>query len=170
MDTELQGLRDKVDDHDRSLTLVTKAVKDINKNLERFADSTEMLNNKMTQHWHNQDKMMEKLIDHSEEIKEVKITQQTTGCMPFKNFVATREIELKRYEEIIDRHATAHKKAREEIEELQKELSVTDEKIKVANKRLSDLEAWKDNVVKFLAGKSFVLIIALVGIIYEGLK
>ena len=162
-------LHDKVDDHTKSITVVSKAVEDINKNVERVADNYEKLGLEMMQHYYNQDKMMEKLIDHTEEIKEVKKVQQTTGCTPFTNFVHTRDIEIKRYEEIIERHATAHKKARNEIEELQKDLGITDEKVKVANKRIADLEQWKENVFKLLVGKGFALILILSGVIYDGM-
>jgi len=162
-------LNDKVDDHTKSITVVSKAVEDINKNVERVADNYEKLGSEMMQHYYNQDKMMEKLIDHTEEIKEVKKVQQTTGCTPFTNFLHTRDIEIKRYEEIIERHATAHKKARNEIEDLQKGLSVEYEKTKVANRRIADLERWKENVFRILVGKGFAIIFILVGIIYDGM-
>jgi len=169
MDNEIKGLYDKVDDHSKSITIISKAVEDINKNVERVADNYEKLGSKMMQHYYNQDKMMEKLIDHTEEIKEVKRVQQTTGCTPFNNFVHTREIEIKRYEEIIERHATAHKKAKNEIEDLQKDLGIVDEKVKVANKRIADLERWKENVIKILVGKGFTILLILIGIIYDGM-
>lgn len=100
MDDEFRRLVTKVDDHDRSLTLVSKVVEDINKNLERFADESANLRKEMTAHWSAQDKILNKMENVLERIASYEVRfqkieeRQISGCPNFLNFKEKREGEL----------------------------------------------------------------------------
>lgn len=146
MDDEFRRLVTKVDDHDRSLTLVSKVVEDINKNLERFADESANLRNEMAAHWSAQDKILNKMENVLERIASYeqrfqKIEErQISGCPNFLNFKEKRDGELMAWERRVTSLETAVKHTRAEIQEMQSKCAVTIEQIKVANNRIQDLE------------------------------
>ena len=100
MDDEFRRLVTKVDDHDRSLTLVSKVVEDINKNLERFADESANLRKEMTAHWSAQDKILNKMENVLERIASYEVRfqkieeRQISGCPNLLNFKEKHEGEL----------------------------------------------------------------------------
>lgn len=135
----INKLSDKVDSHERSLVLISKAVEDINKNLDRFATSNEKLTTDMIKHWYAQDAIMTKIEGllssmsaYEQRFQKVE-ARQISGCPSLLNFKETWERRASSLE-------TAAKRAREEIQEMQSKCAVTIEQIKVANNRIKDLE------------------------------
>lgn len=142
----INKLSDKVDSHERSLVLISKAVEDINKNLERFATSNEKLTTDMVKHWYAQDAIMTKIEGllssmsaYEQRFQKVE-ERQISGCPNFLNFKEKREGELAAWERRASSLETAAKRSREEIQEMQSKCAVTIEQIKVANNRIKDLE------------------------------
>lgn len=171
-DKVLKELHDKVDDHDRSLTIISKAVEDINKNLSRFADSNEKLAKDMVSHWHMQDRTMDKLeiilekqANSEERFREIRDTQNG-GCTYVKNFEKIREAQLKHYDSILENLITASKKNREEIDIIENKIITHDTSFIGSNARLKKIEFWQDNVMKFLVTKSLVVIGILIATIW----
>lgn len=141
-----ERILNQLSDHEKTLTLMSKVVEDINKNLDRFASANETLTKEMAEHWHIQDKIMTKMeaILESMSKYEVRFTKiedrQINGCPNFINFTKTRDEQLKRYENIIESLTTGVKRNREEINGLISRCDVGTEKISVANSRIKDLE------------------------------
>ena len=142
----LERLADKVDSHDRSLVIVSKAVEDINGNLSKIVKTNDTLSQEMSKHWVHQDRIMEKVQDilsklseNNDRFKNIETTQ-IQGCPSLRSFIALREAQLKRYDDVVDSVTTATKRNRAEIEELNEKVSVGIEKSSVANKRIKDLE------------------------------
>ena len=146
MEDELTRLVKKVDDHDRSLTLVSKVVEDINKNLERFADESERLRKEMAAHWSAQDKILSKMENVLEKIASYEVRfqkieeRQISGCPNFLNFKDKREGELKNWEMRASSLESASKYSRREIEDLSSKNAVVTEKLTVANNKIKGLE------------------------------
>jgi primosomal protein N'' len=141
-----ERILNQLSDHEKTLTLMSKVVEDINKNLDRFASANETLTKEMAEHWHIQDKIMTKMeaILESMSKYEVRFTKiedrQINGCPNFINFTKTRDEQLKRYENIIESLTTDVKRNREEINGLINRCDVVTEKISVTNNRIKDLE------------------------------
>ena len=142
----LESLKNKVDDHDKSLMLMSKAVEDINKNLDRFVSSNEKLSSDMTKHWHVQDKTMDKLENILEKLSSNEVRfrgieeKQINGCPNFLNFAKNRELELQHWKEVKNTILEAVKKNSENIADLISGAELTVEKIKVSNARMKDVE------------------------------
>jgi len=177
-----ERILNQLGDHEKTLTLMSKVVEDINKNLDRFASANETLTKEMAQHWHVQDKIMTKMeaILESMSKYEDRFTKiedrQLNGCPNFNNFTKTRDEQLKRYENIIENLTTGVKRNREEIDYIRGNCEIHIEKMKVANKRIDDLEVyqkdnekWKMNIYVTLLGKAVAIIVAMYAM-YEGLK
>jgi len=173
---DLENLRSKVDDHDKSLMLMSKAVEDINKNLDRFVTSNEKLANDMTKHWHVQDKTMdklevilEKMTDGEARFRKIE-ERQVTGCPSFKNFMENRANELKRWEMLFDGMIKNTKQNADDIEAVEKIVSVHTEKISVANNRIADIEKWQERAVIALITNAFGVIGTLIAVIWGMVK
>lgn len=141
-----EKILNQLSDHEKTLTLMSKVVEDINKNLDRFASANETLTKEMAEHWHLQDKIMTKMevILKSMAKYEDRFTKiedrQINGCPNFINFTKTRDEQLKRYENILESLTTGVKRNREEINGLTNRCDVGSEKVSVANSRIKDLE------------------------------
>jgi len=146
MDDALTRLANKVDDHDRSLTLVSKVVEDINKNLERFADESESLRREMTAHWSAQDKILSKMENVLEKIASYELRfqkveeRQINGC---PNFLTNQH-------------------NRKEIDDLNSRCAVTMEKLSVANNRIKDLEDDRNKGMWLIVGGFVGILVALI--------
>lgn len=168
MDDEFRRLAIKVDDHDRSLTLVSKVVEDINKNLERFADESASLRKEMTAHWSAQDKILNKMENVLERIASYekrfqKIEEgQILGCPSFLNFKEKRESEIAAWERRVASLETAAKHTRAEIQEMQSKCAVTIEQIKVANNRIEDLENDKNKGMWLIIAAFIGILVSLI--------
>ena len=165
----IERLTDKVEGHDRSLTLIAKSVEDINKSLSTFASATQGLEKNMTKHWANQDlqnqslkNILEQIADSKTEFKEI-AKDRLHGCPKFTSFEGQRAVEIKRYEEKIVGYDKAHVKHREEIKVLQTCCTSQTERINVANNRIKDLEA---NQTKGM----WLLVTAFIGIVVTLVK
>jgi len=172
----IDRLSDKVDSHDKSLVLISKAVEDINKNLDRFATSNEKLTTDMIKHWHMQDKTMDKIeailqaMANSESRFRSIEDKQINGCPNFNNFVKHRDGELKRWESLADSIAKSIAKNTESIDKLDQLVSVHTEKISVINKRLADIEKWQEKAIVALITNSFGVIGILIATIWSMMK
>ena len=179
----IDKLADKVDSHDRSLVLVSKAVEDINKNLERFANANETLTKEMVQHWHAQDKLMSKveIILEGMAKNESRFARvedaQINGCSSFRNFNDKRNTELKHWEDVKNSILASTEANRQAIVNLASSVSVLVEQVKVANKRIADLEedadtqrkdfiAWKEGTYKALIGYGFAIVGAIASAVW----
>lgn len=168
MENELTRLVKKVDDHDRSLTLVSKVVEDINKNLERFADESERLRKEMATHWSAQDKILSKMENVLEKIASYEVRfqkvedRQINGCPNFLNFKDKREGELKNWEMRVSSLESASKYSRREIEDLSSKNAVVTEKLSVTNNRIKDLENDRNKGMWLIIGGFVGILVALI--------
>lgn len=169
--SRLSKVEGKVDDVEKAISVVSTALDNISDIIKTQQEENKKQNEKLTEHWHNQDMM-------NRELKEVllKLTQtesrfgkiedrQLNGCPSFKNFEKVREEQLKRYEAIIEKLTTASSRNREEIETLKtlvetiaNTTSVQAEQIKVQNNRIKDLEADQKKGMWLIIG-AFVAIV-----------
>ena len=122
---DVEELKEKVRDHDTALVTIAKSVEDINKHLERFADTNESLQKNMTKHWHNQDMMNAKLenilttlTDDKARIKAMEKTQ-LTGCAALVSFKEKRDIELKMHVERFENQVKRVSKMEEKIDAIE---------------------------------------------------
>ena len=141
-----ERILNQLGDHEKTLTLMSKVVEDINKNLDRFASANETLTKEMTEHWHLQDKIMtkmeailENMAKYEDRLAKIE-DREINGCPNFINFTKTRDEQLKRYENILESLTTGVKRNREEINGLINRCDVVTEKISVANNRIKELE------------------------------
>ena len=141
-----ERILNQLGDHEKTLTLMSKVVEDINKNLDRFASANETLTKEMAQHWHIQDKIMtkmeailENMAKYEDRLAKIE-DREINGCPNFINFTKTRNEQLKRYENILESLTTGVKRNREEINGLINRCDVVTEKISVANNRIKELE------------------------------
>ena len=141
-----ERILNQLGDHEKTLTLMSKVVEDINKNLDRFASANETLTKEMAEHYHVQDKIMTKMEAILENMAKYEVRlqkiedRQLNGCPNFINFTKTRDEQLKRYENILESLTTGVKRNREEINGLINRCDVVTEKISVANNRIKELE------------------------------
>jgi uncharacterized protein Yka (UPF0111/DUF47 family) len=185
-----ERILNQLSDHEKTLTLMSKVVEDINKNLDRFASANEKLTKEMAEHWHLQDKIMTKMeaILESMSKYEARFTKiedrQINGCPNFLNFIKSREEQLKRYDLVIDglhkaieKLTIATQKNREEIEENSSQIGILVSEAKVRNKRIADLEAyqkdnekWKMGIYITIAGKALVIAVFFYMLWHGGMK
>lgn len=170
-DTRLAKVEGKVNDMERAISVVSTALDNISDVIKVQQEENKKQNEKLTEHWHNQDMMNKQLKDIL-----IKLTQtehrfskiedrQLNGCPSFKNFEKVREEQLKRYEAILDKLTAASIRNREEIESLKvlveanaKTIGILAEQIKVANNRIKDLEADQKKGMWLIIG-AFVAIV-----------
>lgn len=141
-----ERILNQLSDHEKTLTLMSKVVEDINKNLDRFASANETLTKEMAEHWHIQDKLMTKIEAILESMSKYEARfqkiedRQLNGCPSLLSLSKTRDEQLKGYNALGDRLASGVQKNREEINELINRWDVGSEKLRVANSRIKDLE------------------------------
>ena len=184
---DLKSVAIKVDDHDKSIILVAKAMEDMNKNVSSFTETLKGMQKESNEFQRENQKIMMKLEQVLENMSKTeprlqKIEdKQLTGCPSFLGFIKQIDIELKHLEDVKTTLLTASQKNREEINVLHTKHDVNDEKIKVVNNRLHDLEVitekisdsvhthtkefgtWKENMYKALIANAVLLVITIVG-------
>lgn len=141
-----ERILNQLSDHEKALTLMSKVVEDINKNLDRFASANETLTKEMAEHWHLQDKIMTKIEAILDSMSKYESRfqkledRQLNGCPNLLSRSKIRDEQLKGYDALGDRLTTSVQKSKEEINELINRCDVGSEKLIVANNRIKDLE------------------------------
>ena len=177
---DLKAVATKVDDHDKSIILVAKAMEDINKNMTSFTDTIKDMQRESNTFQRENQKIMMKLEQVLEGMAKTEPRllrledKQITGCPSFLNFKAQRDSELKHWEDVKQTLITATSKNRSEIDELTKGMAVLVEQKSVANKRIGDLEkfeenfgTWKENIYKALIANGVALLGAIATMMWK---
>lgn len=177
---DLKAVATKVDDHDKSIVLVAKAMEDINKNMTSFTDTIKDMQRDSNIFQRENQKIMMKLEQVLEGMAKTEPRllrledKQITGCPSFLNFKAQRDSELKHWEDVKQTLLTAISKNRSEIDELTRAMAVLAEQKSVANSRIDDLEkfeenfgTWKENVYKALIANGVALLGAIAAVLWK---
>lgn len=177
---DLKAVATKVDDHDKSIILVAKAMEDINKNMTSFTDTIKDMQRDSNTFQRENQKIMMKLEQVLEGMAKTEPRllrledKQITGCPSFLNFKAQRDSELKHWEDVKQTLLTATSKNRSEIDELTRGMAVLAEQKSVANKRIGDLEkfeenfgTWKENIYKALIANGVALLGAIATMLWK---
>ena len=177
---DLKAVATKVDDHDKSIILVAKAMEDINKNMTSFTDTIKDMQRDSNIFQRENQKIMMKLEQVLEGMAKTEPRllrledKQITGCPSFLNFKAQRDSELKHWEDVKQTLLTATSKNRSEIDELTRGMAVLAEQKSVANKRIGDLEkfeenfgTWKENIYKALIANGVALLGAIATMLWK---
>ena len=177
---DLKAVATKVDDHDKSIILVAKAMEDINKNMTSFTDTIKDMQRDSNIFQRENQKIMLKLEQVLEGMAKTEPRllrledKQITGCPSFLNFKAQRDSELKHWEDVKQTLLTATSKNRSEIDELTRGMAVLAEQKSVANKRIGDLEkfeenfgTWKENIYKALIANGVTLLGAIATMLWK---
>ena len=177
---DLKAVATKVDDHDKSIILVAKAMEDINKNMTSFTDTIKDMQRESSTFQRENQKIMMKLEQVLEGMAKTEPRllrledKQITGCPSFLNFKAQRDSELKHWEDVKQTLITATSKNRGEIDELAKGMAVLVEQKSVANNRIGDLEkfeenfrTWKENIYKALIANGVALLGAIATMMWK---
>ena len=177
---DLKAVATKVDDHDKSIILVAKAMEDINKNMTSFTDTIKDMQRESNTFQRENQKIMMKLEQVLEGMAKTEPRllrledKQITGCSSFLNFKAQRDSELKHWEDVKHTLITATSKNRGEIDELTRGMAVLVEQKSVANKRIGDLEkfeenfgTWKENIYKALIANGVALLGAIATMMWK---
>ena len=177
---DLKAVATKVDDHDKSIILVAKAMEDINKNMTSFTDTIKDMQRESNTFQRENQKIMMKLEQVLEGMAKTEPRllrledKQITGCPSFLNFKAQRDSELKHWEDVKQTLITATSKNRGEIDELTRGMAVLVEQKSVANKRIGDLEkfeesfgTWKENIYKALIANGVALLGAIATMLWK---
>ena len=177
---DLKAVATKVDDHDKSIILVAKAMEDINKNMTSFTDTIKDMQRDSNIFQRENQKIMMKLEQVLEGMAKTEPRllrledKQITGCPSFLNFKAQRDSELKHWEDVKQTLLTATSKNRSEIDELTRGMAVLAEQKSVANKRIGDLEkfeesfgTWKENIYKALIANGVALLGAIATVLWK---
>lgn len=177
---DLKAVATKVDDHDKSIVLVAKAMEDINKNMTSFTDTIKDMQRDSNIFQRENQKIMMKLEQVLEGMAKTEPRllrledKQITGCPSFLNFKAQRDSELKHWEDVKQTLLTATSKNRSEIDELTRGMAVLAEQKSVANSRIDDLEkfeenfgTWKENVYKALIANGVALLGAIATMLWK---
>lgn len=177
---DLKAVATKVDDHDKSIILVAKAMEDINKNMTSFTDTIKDMQRDSNIFQRENQKIMMKLEQVLEGMAKTEPRllrledKQITGCPSFLNFKAQRDSELKHWEDVKQTLLTAISKNRSEIDELTRGMAVLAEQKSVANNRIDDLEkfeenfgTWKENVYKALIANGVALLGAIAAVLWK---
>ena len=177
---DLKAVATKVDDHDKSIILVAKAMEDINKNMASFTDTIKDMQRDSNIFQRENQKIMLKLEQVLEGMAKTEPRllrledKQITGCPSFLNFKAQRDSELKHWEDVKQTLLTTTSKNRSEIDELTRGMAVLAEQKSVANKRIGDLEkfeenfgTWKENIYKALIANGVALLGAIATMLWK---
>lgn len=158
--SRIERVESKVEGHDKGLVIMSATLEKIREAMQEFSESSKAMQSDMRQaqrefqsvqakHWQAQDKqsmqiqnILEKIANNDVRMLSVE-RNQVNGCPSFLNFKESRQQDLRYWEDRADRLEADVKKTRDEFEQLQKQVSVKEEKIRAANKRIEDLEADK---------------------------
>ena len=191
-------LKRTVSDHDKAIVLMAKAVEDMNKNSAEMtsvfkefkkesASFQQQIQSEQIKHWQAQDKIMSKveIILEGMAKNETRFSKiedrQLTGCPSFLSFQDKRNSDLKHLEDTKAFILNTIKQNSEDISELSETLKVTVEQVKVANRRIADLEAsmlthskdftvWKEGMYKALIGYAVGIIGAIIAGIWGAIS
>jgi len=159
----LNKLAEKVNDHDRSILVISKTLEGINQNLARFADTNEELRKEMTKHYRAQDTVinrigtiLEKLADYEHRFRVID-EREHNGCPSLKGHIEKNGVELQHFVFRVSELEEKNRKNSEYIEQLQREDTLFSEKMSVTAKRVKGLE---DDKKKTL----WLLLTAFIGI------
>lgn len=177
---DLKAVTTKVDDHDKSIILVAKAMEDINKNMTSFTDTIKDMQKESNVFQRENQKIIMKLEQVLEgmaktEPRLLKLEdKQITGCPSFLSFKSQRDSELKHWEDVKQTLLTATSRNRSEIDTLIKDVAVLAEQKTEANNRIGDLEkfeegfgTWKENIYKALIANGVALLGAIATIAWN---
>lgn len=177
---DLKAVTTKVDDHDKSIILVAKAMEDINKNMTSFTDTIKDMQKESNVFQRENQKIIMKLEQVLEgmaktEPRLLKLEdKQITGCPSFLSFKSQRDSELKHWEDVKQTLLTATSRNRSEIDTLVKDVAVLAEQKTEANNRIGDLEkfeegfgTWKENIYKALIANGVALLGAIATIAWN---
>ena len=177
---DLKAVTTKVDDHDKSIILVAKAMEDINKNMMSFTDTIKDMQKESNVFQRENQKIIMKLEQVLEgmaktEPRLLKLEdKQITGCPSFLSFKSQRDSELKHWEDVKQTLLTATSRNRSEIDTLIKDVAVLAEQKTEANNRIGDLEkfeegfgTWKENIYKALIANGVALLGAIATIAWN---
>ena len=177
---DLKAVTTKVDDHDKSIILVAKAMEDINKNMTSFTDTIKDMQKESNVFQRENQKIIMKLEQVLEgmaktEPRLLKLEdKQITGCPSFLSFKSHRDSELKHWEDVKQTLLTATSRNRSEIDTLIKDVAVLAEQKTEANNRIDDLEkfeegfgTWKENIYKALIANGVALLGAIATIAWN---
>ena len=177
---DLKAVTTKVDDHDKSIILVAKAMEDINKNMTSFTDTIKDMQKESNVFQRENQKIIMKLEQVLEgmaktEPRLLKLEdKQITGCPSFLSFKSQRDSELKHWEDVKQTLLTATSRNRSEIDTLIKDVAVLAEQKTEANNRIGDLEkfeegfgTWKENIYKALIVNGVALLGAIATIAWN---
>ena len=177
---DLKAVTTKVDDHDKSIILVAKAMEDINKNMTSFTDTIKDMQKESNVFQRENQKIIMKLEQVLEgmaktEPRLLKLEdKQITGCPSFLSFKSQRDSELKHWEDVKQTLLTATSRNRSEIDTLIKDVAVLAEQKTEANNRIGDLEkfeegfgTWKENIYKALIANGIALLGAIATIAWN---
>ena len=177
---DLKAVTTKVDDHDKSIILVAKAMEDINKNMTSFTDTIKDMQKESNVFQRENQKIIMKLEQVLEgmaktEPRLLKLEdKQITGCPSFLSFKSQRDSELKHWEDVKQTLLTATSRNRSEIDTLMKDVAVLAEQKTEANNRIGDLEkfeegfgTWKENIYKALIANGVALLGAIATIVWN---
>lgn len=180
---KVDSLKNRVDDQEKSITIMAKSTESINKTLDDFLRTMK----------HTEEKTIDIAMKNQETMMEIKNAislftsiesriakvenNQVLGCPSSLGARDRIALELKHTEEKMQILATANGKNRDEINELHTMQDVQKEKIVVANNRIGDLEKfqegyekWKESLYwKLIVGAAGV-ILALIGTIFNMIK
>lgn len=177
---DLKAVTTKVDDHDKSIILVAKAMEDINKNMTSFTDTIKDMQKESNVFQRENQKIIMKLEQVLEgmaktEPRLLKLEdKQITGCPSFLSFKSQRDSELKHWEDVKQTLLTATSRNRSEIDTLIKDVAVLAEQKTEANNRIGGLEkfeegfgTWKENIYKALIANGVALLGAIATIAWN---
>ena len=177
---DLKAVTTKVDDHDKSIILVAKAMEDINKNMTSFTDTIKDMQKESNVFQRENQKIIMKLEQVLEgmaktEPRLLKLEdKQITGCPSFLSFKSQRDSELKHWEDVKQTLLTATSRNRSEIDTLIKDVAVLAEQKTEANNRIGGLEkfeegfgTWKENIYKALIANGVALLGAIATIAWS---
>ena len=172
---ELKQISTKVDDHDKSLMMIAKVMEDMNSNFHEFTNTVKDMQKESSEYQKQNQSIMMKMenvltIMSKYEPRFEKIeAKQIDGC---PSSLAARQAlasETKHLESQLESVKKGTDKNREELNEIKAKQDVAIEQIKVGNNRLSDLEVfeneyikWKDSIYKALVTYAVSIIGALI--------
>jgi len=155
-------LEDKMSDTEKSMTIMTVGVENINKNLSTLVASNQELSTAMIKHWSTQGQILKDIADDKLRIRKIEDIQ-IDGCSAMKNAVKFREFETDAMKESIRGLLVAAKKGREENDFNNKQIGIIIEKTNISNNRMEKIEG---NQSKGM----WAIIVAFIGIVVTAIK
>lgn len=159
---EIEKLQDQMFDTSKTLTTVTFAVDNINKNLEILVQSDASTQKALIEHWHNQETILRDLADDKKRINNLEATQNK-GCNALENAVKFREFETNALKEKNELLKIATSRSREEIDKLLLVVTTLSDSQRTQSNEIKDLEINQNKGM-------WLIITAFLGIIITFIK